>query len=302
MSDTVSVCAPAKVNLALSVGALDPETSRHPICSWMVTVDFCDYLKLTRLEAGRLSRYAVLWHDDAPVKSDIDWSIQHDLAVRAHLALERRVGRALPVQLALRKRIPVGGGLGGGSSDAAAMLKACCELFNLHDEVGPDTLLDLAAELGSDVPFLLDGGSAIVEGTGEAVQHFDHLPEMSLVLVFSDATCHTRSIYARFDEVPSRGLRADAVRSVAGGDGEPFNDLAVAAKAEATTLGALAEVIERACRCSVHVTGSGASLFIICGSRIEAEATVTTITEQFDVQAMAVEPARYTLPSETTPS
>ena len=64
----------------------------HPICSWMVTVDLHDELSVTRLEPDRLSRYAILWHADALQRSDIDWPIKQDLAVRAHGQLEKRVG------------------------------------------------------------------------------------------------------------------------------------------------------------------------------------------------------------------
>src|SRR4029079_18091135 len=109
---TILEHAPAKLNLALSVGPPDPATGGgDPIASWMATVDFFDDLTLTRLDEGSLSRYAILWHKDAKRRSEINWSIAKDLAVRAHLALERRTAKRLPVQMKLEKRIPVGGGL-----------------------------------------------------------------------------------------------------------------------------------------------------------------------------------------------
>src|SRR5206468_3336755 len=130
MTSGLTVQAPAKLTLALSVGP--PDANRmHPIASWMVTVDFHDDLHLLRLPSGSFSRYAILWHKDAKRRSEINWSITKDLAVRAHLALEKYLKRDLPVQLRLEKRIPVGAGLGGGSSDAAAMLRAVNEVFDL---------------------------------------------------------------------------------------------------------------------------------------------------------------------------
>ena len=110
---TINSNAPAKINLALAVDRARDD-GMHPIVSWMTPIGLMDELAVTRLEDDRLSRYAVLWHEDAPVRSAIDWSITSDLAVRAHLALEAHAGRKLPVQMKLEKRIPVGGGLGGG--------------------------------------------------------------------------------------------------------------------------------------------------------------------------------------------
>ena len=83
----IIVRAPAKLNLALSVGAPDADRM-HPIASWMVTTDFADDLHLRRLDEGRDSLYAIIWAPDAPRTSLIDWPIQTDLAVRAHLELE----------------------------------------------------------------------------------------------------------------------------------------------------------------------------------------------------------------------
>ncbi len=112
MPETLVSQAPAKLNLALSVGP-PAEDGMHPICTWMVAIDLCDELTVTRLEADRLSCYAIIWHEDAKRRSDIDWPITRDLAVRAHLALEQHTNSRLPVQLKLQKRIPVGAGLGG---------------------------------------------------------------------------------------------------------------------------------------------------------------------------------------------
>ena len=95
MSETLSRRAPAKVNLALAVGPVDPAVGdpRHPICSWMVRISLYDDLTLRRLPSGSLSRYAILWAPDALHQPDIDWPIRKDLAVRAHLLLREAVGR-----------------------------------------------------------------------------------------------------------------------------------------------------------------------------------------------------------------
>lgn len=299
MLQSLTSTAPAKVNFALSVGAPYGDGGMHPICSWMVTVDLHDELIVTRLDPGDLSRYAVLWHDDAPVPTDIDWSIRHDLAVRAHLAMEAAVGRALPVQLALRKRIPVGAGLGGGSSDAAAMLHACRALFDLHDELDDAAMHEIAGTLGSDVPFLLHGGSAIVEGFGETIEVLDELPSTHLVLILPAMQCSTGAIYRRFDEAPGAALRQDAVRALAAGTGTPFNDLAEAAMTEAAELGHLATAVATLVDRAVHVSGSGSTLFLMCDTNIEAQAMATTIARQFDVHTRVAVPTRCSIPVES---
>ena len=109
MPSLVRAFAPSKVNLALSVGAPGAD-GMHPISSWMVTTRFGDDLALKRLPPGTPSRYAIEWHDDARRRTEIDWRLAKDLAVRAHRALEERLGRELPVQMRLQKRIPVGEG------------------------------------------------------------------------------------------------------------------------------------------------------------------------------------------------
>jgi 4-diphosphocytidyl-2-C-methyl-D-erythritol kinase len=178
-SKSLTVLAPAKLNLALSVGPPNGD-GMHPICSWMVTVSLFDELLLTRLEDDRFSRYAILWHPEAKRRSDIDWPITKDLAVRAHLALESHLDRKLPVQLKLDKRIPVGGGLGGGSSNAAAMLRGLNTLFDLG--LAADELAAIGATLGSDVPFLVHGGSAVVEGLGDRISRQLRMPPLHSVI------------------------------------------------------------------------------------------------------------------------
>ncbi|MSR42317.1 MAG: hypothetical protein EXS10_10540 [Phycisphaerales bacterium] len=289
MLSSVTVRAPAKINLALSVGPPGPDRM-HPIASWMVTTNLCDDLHLARLPAGTPSRFAILWHSDAPRRSAIDWPISKDLAARAHLALERRLNRALPVQLRMEKRIPVGGGLGGGSSDAAAMLRGLVQLFAL--DISNAQLKDIAHSLGSDVPFLLDGGSALVEGLGERITTAA-LPSMHLVLVFPDAVCKTSEVYAKFD-----GLRADArvdtarVRALLTqqlAPHAPFNDLAPAAMQCAPTLLDDAEEVARIAERAVHVSGSGSTLFVIADEEMHAQALADSVTRALALPARAVQ-------------
>jgi 4-diphosphocytidyl-2-C-methyl-D-erythritol kinase len=283
------VRAPAKLNLALSVGP--PGADRmHPISSWMVTLDFADDLHLRRLDEGRDSLYAIVWAPDAPRPTDIDWPIMKDLAVRAHLALERAAGRRLPVRMKLEKRIPVGGGLGGGSSDAAAMLRGLDELFGLG--LGADRLADIASELGSDVPFLVHGGSAIVEGLGERIERLPSLPDLHAVLAFPSAPCPTGAVYGKFDLMrPDAALVPMRVRELAAlatlAHDAPFNDLAAPAVAVEPVLEDDIAEVELATGRTVHVSGSGSTLFVVCAGRLEADLLAAEVRARAGLPAVA---------------
>ena len=259
--------ARAKVNLALAV---DQPTgggdAMHPICSWMARIDLADDLLVTRLEDDRLSRYAIRWHDEAPIKTNIDWSITADLAVRAHLLLEDEAARRLPVQLRLDKRIPVGGGLGGGSADAAATLSAVNELFDLN--IPHDRLAQLALTLGSDVPFFIsDHPTGIVSGLGESFEPTAPV-SAALVLIFPAFGCPTGPVYRAFDNLPAASFRADTIRALARADSidssQLFNDLAPAAEAVAPRLTPLRARAAEVARRPVHITGSGSTMFVVC--------------------------------------
>ena len=300
MQRSLKSLAPAKLNLALSVGPPMADAARmHLICSWMVTVDLFDELLLTRLEPGRMSRYAILWHAEARRRSDINWSISKDLAVRAHLALEKHTGRALPVQLKMEKRIPVGGGLGGGSSDAAAMLRGVNELFELR--LSADQLADIGASIGSDVPFLVHGGSAIVQGVGDQIARIDHGGKdiIHAVIAFPDAACPTAQVYNLFDQrtassAHSPQLRAAAVAELTRAPKPSamshrlFNDLAGPAIMAAPSLKGHLDDLSRLAERPAHITGSGSSIFVICDDEMHAGALAEAAQHKLDLPAVAV--------------
>jgi len=291
MAISVQVQAPAKLNLALAVGPPD-ERGMHPIRSWMVTVSLADDLEVTRLQDTRKSHYAVLWHAEARRRREIDWPVSRDLSVRAHLALQQHVGRALPVRMKLLKRIPAGGGLGGGSSDAAAMLHAVNALFELG--LADDVLRGIAAGLGCDVPFFIGGGSALVHGFGEQVEPLDRLTELHAVVVLPDSVCPTGQVYGAFDELDrvtasragdvevlarsGAALRSDSV----------FNDLAAAAIRVAPGLGDYLQQLGDVAQRPAHVAGSGSSLFVLCDDPLHAEQLAETAERRIGLPALAV--------------
>ena len=262
-SETVE--ARAKVNLALAVGAPRPTDGYHPIASWMARIDLADELVITRLDDGDLSRYAIIWHPEAARPSPIDWSVTKDLAVRAHLLLQEHLGHELPVQLRLSKRIPVGGGLAGGSADAAAMLIGLNRLFDL--QLSTDALASIATRLGSDVAYCLHDGPAFVDDFGAGVALTPPV-RADLVVVFPEFPCPTGAVYSAFDAAPPATFREAEVRAMAERAAiDPaalFNDLADPACAVAAGLHTLRQRIAEVASVPAHVSGSGSTVFVVC--------------------------------------
>jgi 4-diphosphocytidyl-2-C-methyl-D-erythritol kinase len=162
----LTVYAPAKINLVLEV--LGKDNGHHRIRSIVQSVDLCDVLNF---ELDKEIRFEC---DEPELKRD-------NLVARAASLLKEITGCDLGARIALRKHIPWGAGLGGGSSDVAATLLALNELWGLR--MPPSRLVRLAFELGSDVPFFIHKGTALVEGKGEKVRPQPPLPSTSFVLL-----------------------------------------------------------------------------------------------------------------------
>lgn len=260
----ITCIAHAKVNLALAV-AQPRADGLHPICSWFAPIELSDSLHIEALAAGEQSRYTIEWSSDAPRPSAIDWPIEKDLAVRAHRLIEREAGRSLPIAMRLVKRIPVGGGLGGGSSDAAAMIRGLVRLFDLRLE--RERLHTLALALGSDVPyFLLDPLTpAVVEEVGQRLVPAPGV-RGDLTLILPPFGCPTGAVYRAFDAMPAGAFRDEAVRRMSRRDPidrELFNDLATAAERVEPRLATCRAAAERALARPVHITGSGSTMFAL---------------------------------------
>ncbi len=297
MSDSLKIFCGAKVNLALSIGGPRAGDGYHPICSWMVRVSLGDDLTLERIGGNTAqgpslngSEYSIDWAADAPVKSDIDWPVEKDLIVKAHRLVEARVGRALPVKAVLRKRAPVGAGMGGGSSDGAGMLRGLNELFDL--KLSREAMVEMAAKLGSDVAFFLGGGSGVISGVGEKIDEAPLSAPIYLAMILPELHCNTRAVYLKFDEMGGKSATVDERRvwnvvkkgsphpsPLPGGEGAEslFNDLTEAAFGVEPRLRELHARCAAAAGRKVHVTGSGAAMFVVCGSEAEARETAKKI-------------------------
>lgn len=259
----------------------------------MHAIDLCDEVIVSPSESPTLT---MEWADDAPRRTQIDWPTANDLAFRARAALERAIGRSLPAAMRIIKRIPVGSGLGGGSSDAAATLLALRDAFDL--DLDTEALAAIGAALGSDVAFFIDDDSpprpAIVTEFGKVDARVEP-SEADLLLILPPVSCETRAVYAEFDRHPSAAIDADRVRALAGRGGamdprELFNDLEAAAHRLHPVLAEIQRRAREATGEPVHLTGSGSAMFIVCESEAQRDAVRAGLARA--IPNCAIVPAR----------
>ena len=191
---SVTVRAPAKVNLHLGVGQLRSD-GFHSLVSVFQAVSLYD--EVTVEDADDLG-VAVRGEDYDGVPTD-----SSNLAMRAAIALARHVGRAPAVRITIHKGIPVAGGMAGGSADAAATLVACDALWQTG--LDPRVLHDIAAQLGSDVPFCLLGGTALGGGRGEQLTQVLVRGTYHWVFALADTGLSTPLVYGELDRMRSEG-------------------------------------------------------------------------------------------------
>ncbi len=190
----VTVRVPAKINLHLGVGPRRPD-GFHDLATVFQAVSLYDEVTASAVE-DELS-VEVTGADGVPVD-------ESNLAVQAARALATASGVEPAVHLRLTKGIPVAGGMAGGSADAAAALVACDALWGTG--VDRPTLAALAGALGSDVPFALQGGTALGTGRGELLSPVLGRGQYHWVFAVADAGLSTTAVYAELDRQRSEGI------------------------------------------------------------------------------------------------
>jgi 4-diphosphocytidyl-2-C-methyl-D-erythritol kinase len=253
----LTVDAPAKINLRLLVGPRRDD-GYHPLRSLMVALDAPS--DRVRLETAR-QRAVVCPGLEGPA----------NLAWAALDALEAEVGRPLPLRVEIDKAIPAQAGLGGGSSDAAAVLVGADALLGLG--LGPARLERVAARVGSDVPFFVRGGAQWARGRGEDLTPA-RAPRFAALLTMPDAGLSTAAVYARFDRdpPPPAAPEDDPPPAMPALAGWVRNDLWPAARALAPGLAEREAALRAAGAPAVLLCGSGACMAGIFPDRAAAEA------------------------------
>lgn len=245
--------APAKLNLSLRVTGVRPD-GYHLLRSEFVCIGLFDDLRV-RVRRGAPQVSLVISGRAAPAGAA-------NLASRAAASFLAHTGSRATVEIELAKRIPLGAGLGGGSSDAAAVLRA---LAHMVCAVSAGDLRDWALALGADVPFFLDGRPSLVEGIGEVISPLATWPKQSVVVAFGGAPVATAEVFRRYDasltsaEVAST-IRVSATRS-GGSFSAPVNDLEAAAIQIEPGIEKLKEALRERGGSAVAMTGSGAAVY-----------------------------------------
>ncbi|WLV24752.1 4-(cytidine 5'-diphospho)-2-C-methyl-D-erythritol kinase [Aciduricibacillus chroicocephali] len=188
--------APAKVNLLLDV--LGKRTDGyHEVAMVMTTVDLFDRLEFHELKEDRI---------EVLLESRFVPSDERNLAYKAAAALKKKYGIKEGIQIKIEKSIPVSAGLGGGSSDAAAVLRGLNRLWSLN--LSNDELADLGAGIGSDIPFCVHGRTALATGRGEKIQELPSPPPCWVVLAKLDIGVSSRTVFENLelDGIPHPNL------------------------------------------------------------------------------------------------
>ena len=259
---------PAKINLALCVGPRGAD-GYHPLATAFQAVSLHDEVTVTEAEAGRFT-VTVTGHGADEVPTD-----DTNLAVRAARLLAVHEPDA-GVSIAIKKCIPVAGGMAGGSADGAAALLACSVLWDLDQSL--EDLQLLGAELGSDVPFPLHGGTAIGTRRGDRLLALLSRGTYHWVLAFAHGGLSTAAVFRRFDELgvaPSAGVPPELLNALAVGDAAALgtslrNDLQPAAL---DLRPELAETLEQGLAggaLGALVSGSGPTCALLAGSEAGA--------------------------------
>lgn len=254
-----------KINLALDITG-KREDGYHLVKMILQTVDLYDQITVERLEEG-----IVLTCDDPRVPTG-----EKNLAYKAARLMIQTFGLTEGVKIHIEKKIPMQGGMGGGSTDAAAVILAVNELFDLHADT--DLLDKLAVTLGADVPFCLREGTYLAEGIGEKLTALPDAPHGYLVLIVPSFGISTAWAYARADEMEDlvhpdiagmvKAIEKQDLVKMASGMGNILEQVAIAKHPE---IQAVKDQLLQHGALGAMMTGSGSVIFGIFDDQKKAD-------------------------------
>jgi 4-diphosphocytidyl-2C-methyl-D-erythritol kinase len=283
-NSAVTVRAAAKVNLHLGVGPVRPD-GFHPLETVYQAIGLYDDVTVADHDRWSVHTVADAGIDLSGVPDD-----ETNIAVRAGHALAAHHGLALTAHIEIHKGIPVAGGMAGGSADAAATLVALDRLWGL--DTSDEELLAIAAELGSDVPFALVGGTAVGSGRGEVVTPVPDATSLWWLVVPHEIGLSTPAVYRHFDTLADRGVITPAdpqvpdalLDALASGDSLAVaaalaNDLALPAYDLRPDLVELRGRLEAIGADAIILSGSGPTQLMLFGEVDRARAAAADLSK-----------------------
>ena len=242
----------AKINLNLYIWRPDPVSGLHPIQSEFQLINLFDTIQFHKVDSKQCS----IQCDNAEVPTD-----SSNLIHKAYLLFKEKLNHGFEINIT--KRIPLGGGLGGGSSNAALMIRVCNELLDMP--LSTEELNQHALSIGSDVPFFLHGGRCNVSGLGEQINQLSPSSDIFL-LILPKIHCNTGKIFKMIDqldlclnhnEIPNQNTASNMLLKPAC---HAYPDLNL-----------LIQHISNLPIPNVELSGSGSTLFIRCSSSQDAQ-------------------------------
>jgi 4-diphosphocytidyl-2-C-methyl-D-erythritol kinase len=253
--------APAKLNLFLHVTGRRAD-GYHELQTLFQLIDLCDTITITVRTDGRIERPT----------GPANVAPEADLTLRAALALQRETGTMLGADLQVRKRIPQGAGLGGGSSDAATALLALNELWGCR--LSLDELALLALPLGADVPVFVQGSTAWAEGVGERLTPVS-LPPAWYVIIYPGVALSTREVFQSPELTRNSPLITIRAFFQSGGR----NDCEPVVRARSPEVAAALDWLAR--EGSARLTGTGSCVFTSRSSAADAERLAARVPDRW---------------------
>lgn len=181
----ITLKAWAKINLGLKI-LNKRDDGFHNIETTLTTTNLADFIRIEETDSGIIID-----------TQGLNMPAEENLCYQAADLFKKKYGVEKGVRINLIKNIPIGGGLGGGSSDAAAVLKGMRELYALN--INDEELMELSKDIGLDVPFFIKGGAAYARGKGDELKFFK-LPRMSLIIYYPGYSISTKWAYQAYDE------------------------------------------------------------------------------------------------------
>ena len=266
------VYSPAKINIFLKIEGREVTSGMHFLNSLFAPIDLFDTIEIA--ESASFSVVTEGISENIPTEKNIIF--------KAYSALQNYVGKELPeFEVTIRKTIPSGAGLGGGSSNAAAFLKFLNEYCKLN--LNLSQLIEIASKIGSDVPFFVLGKPAIVKGLGEKMEPV-YLPQTDdfFVLVNPEIHVNTGLAYSLFDKFyPNCDTKNRVLKHFSWKNEDIFNDFEEIGFAEFPEIARVKTELEAAGAHKVFMSGSGSTLIAMTKSEDVSGKIVSEFSKRF---------------------